>query len=114
MAAQLAKLCGNSLRKLTPDLVLDKLYSSYNYHCISAVTFQAESHFLYLSPSHQVSPHSGTFMIWSQHCPCLPISIASFLVDFNIVFPAPLPRRFGQDDNHLALGLDNCITNHDV
>lgn len=89
MAAQLAKLSGNSLQKPTPDSVFNILYYSYNYHCISAATFQAGSHFLYLSPSHHVSPHSGTFVIWSQHCPCLPISIASFLVDFRIVLPAP-------------------------
>lgn len=89
MVTQLAKLSGNSFQKPIPDSVLNKLYSNFNYHCISAATFQAGSHFLYLSPSHQVSPHSGTIVIWSQHCPCLPISIAAFQVNFNIVLPAP-------------------------
>lgn len=35
MATQLAKLSGNSLQKPPLDSVLDKLYSSFNYHCIS-------------------------------------------------------------------------------
>lgn len=93
MGLKLAKLSGNLLQKPTRDSALDKSYSSYNFHGISAALLQAGGHSLSLPHPYQVSSHSGAILIWSQHRPCLPISLASFLMDFT---RPPPPDNLGK------------------